>query len=231
MSGVSFWSCLGVTWYFNKYRLLLMNEQIVWLHVNCYIIRHDTTEAGQKLVLFQKPCGLSGLFLKQHLTFLAFFAFFFFFFVNFLLKKDQSKSGKICALLIFKIFKLPFSKQIFLWFYRFCPTRWIEDHPVVEQAVSIWKHLTNVVHYWEGLCKSLRPANKSYKTLVKHDEVTILWLHYRNPYTIPYYFPNKQTSGFIYVWWADQNTRPTLTLNISQKCSGRSWYNFEETQN
>ena len=32
------------------------------------------------------------------------------------------------------------------------------------------------------------------------------------------------------MWWADENTRRTLTLNISQKYSGRSWYSFEETQ-
>ena len=44
----------------------------------------------------------------------------------------------------------------------------IEDQPVAERAASIWKHFTKVVHYWEGLCKSLRPANKSYETLVKH---------------------------------------------------------------
>ena len=44
----------------------------------------------------------------------------------------------------------------------------IEDQPVAERAASIWKHFTKVVHYWEGLCESLRPANKSYETLLKH---------------------------------------------------------------
>ena len=90
-------------------------------------------------MLFQKPCGPSGLFLKQHLTFLAFFAFFF---VDLIPIKDQSKSGKICAVLIFEIFKSPFCKQILLRFCRFCPTRWIDDQPVAEQAASIWKHFT-----------------------------------------------------------------------------------------
>ena len=80
----------------------------------------------------------------------------------------QSKSGTICAPLIFEIFKLSFCKQIFLWFSIFCPTQWIGDQAVAERAASIWKHFTKVIHYWERLCKSLRPAKKSYRTLIKH---------------------------------------------------------------
>ena len=44
--------------------------------------------------------------------FFCIFFFFFFFFVDLLPKKDQSKSAKICALLIFEIFYSPFCKQI-----------------------------------------------------------------------------------------------------------------------
>ena len=42
------------------------------------------------------------------------------FFVDVLPKKNQSRSGKICASFIFEIFKSPFCKQILLWFCRFC---------------------------------------------------------------------------------------------------------------
>ena len=176
MSGVSFCSCLGVTWYFSNYPLLLMNEQVVWLHVECYIIKDMIWPKQVKnWCYFRNHVGCQ-VFLKQHLTFFAFFAFFFFF-VDLLPKKDQSKSGKICALLVFEIFNSPFCKQILLWFCRFCPTRWIDDQPVVEWAPSIWKHFTKVIHYWEGLFKSVRPSNKSYETLVKHyrDRLVYWW--------------------------------------------------------
>ena len=161
MSGVNFWSCLGVTWYFNNYRLLLINEQIVWLHVECYIIKHTIRQKQVKdWCYFRNHVGCQVCFWSNTWHFWLFLHFFFL--VDLLAKKDQSKSGKICALLIFEIFNSPFCKQIPLWFCRFCPHRWTDDQPVAERAASIWKHLAKVVHYWEGSCKSLRPGNKSY---------------------------------------------------------------------
>ena len=59
--------------------------------------------------------------------------------------------------------------------FRFCPTRWIEDQSVAERAVKIWLNLVKVIKYWESLCKSKRPKNSSYETLV---------LHYKDPLMI-----------------------------------------------
>ena len=59
--------------------------------------------------------------------------------------------------------------------FRFYPTRWIEDQSVAERSVKIWLNLVKVIKYWEGLCKSKRPKNSTYETLV---------LHYKNPLMI-----------------------------------------------
>ena len=75
-----------------KAKLFLKQNNVVFLlklnNLPKYVCVSEA-EGGQKLVLFQKSCGLSGLFLKQHLTFLAFFFLsFFFFFMDLLPKKD-----------------------------------------------------------------------------------------------------------------------------------------------
>ena len=44
----------------------------------------------------------------------------------------------------------------------------MEDQPVAEIAVSIWKKFTKFIAYWEGSCKSLRPGLKSYEALLNH---------------------------------------------------------------
>ena len=59
--------------------------------------------------------------------------------------------------------------------FRFCPNRWTEDQSVAERAVKIWLNLVKIIKYWESLCKSKRPRNSSYETLV---------LHYKNPLMI-----------------------------------------------
>ena len=50
--------------------------------------------------------------------------------------------------------------------YRFCATRWIEDEDVAHHAIKLWPTIVNVVKHRESLCKSKRPKNKSYDTLV-----------------------------------------------------------------
>ena len=52
--------------------------------------------------------------------------------------------------------------------FRFCATRWVEDQPVAERAIQIWNSFKAVINNWEGLCKSKRPSNKSYESLVQH---------------------------------------------------------------
>ena len=44
----------------------------------------------------------------------------------------------------------------------------MEDQPVAERDVNIWKNFTKVITCWEGFCKSSRPGVKSYETLVNH---------------------------------------------------------------
>ena len=39
---------------------------------------------------------------------------------------------------------------------------------VAERGLEVWKPLAMVIKYWESLCKSKRPKNTSYETLVKH---------------------------------------------------------------
>ena len=52
--------------------------------------------------------------------------------------------------------------------FRFCATRWVEDQHVAERAIQIWNSFKAVINYWEGLCKSKRPSDKSYESLVQH---------------------------------------------------------------
>ena len=52
--------------------------------------------------------------------------------------------------------------------FRFCATRCVENQPVAERAIQIWNSFKAVIKYWEGLCKSKRPSDKSYESLVQH---------------------------------------------------------------
>ena len=54
-----------------------------------------------------------------------------------------------------------------LSFFSFCATRWVEDEDVVVRAILIWPNMVKITKHWESLCKSKRPKNKSYETLVK----------------------------------------------------------------
>ena len=53
---------------------------------------------------------------------------------------------------------------------RFCATRWVEDLAVVERAISVWPNVVKVVRYYQKLCKSKRPQNATYGTLLQHYE-------------------------------------------------------------
>ena len=88
--------------------------------------------------------------------------------------------------------------------------------------------------YWEGLCKSLRLANKSHDLLVKHyiDPVVPMKLQFFAfiAEIVKSYLSIFQTKRLMvpFMWWADKNTILTPMLSISQKYSGRSWYNFAQ---
>lgn len=51
---------------------------------------------------------------------------------------------------------------------KFCETRWIEDEKVADRALEVWPSVVKTVKYWQGLCKSKRPNNKSYERLVEN---------------------------------------------------------------
>ena len=55
-----------------------------------------------------------------------------------------------------------------MFYFRFCPTRWVEDRSVAERADEVWDSLEKVLKHGEGLSQSQCPKSKSYKALVKH---------------------------------------------------------------
>ena len=56
-----------------------------------------------------------------------------------------------------------FSKQ-------FCGIRWVEDEDVAVRGIEVWPDFVKLVKHYESQCKSKRPDNKSYATLVdQHD--------------------------------------------------------------
>ena len=59
-------------------------------------------------------------------------------------------------------FKADF-KFLPMLYFRFCPTRWVEDRSVAERTDKVWDSVVKVIKHWEGLSQ-----NKSYETLVKH---------------------------------------------------------------
>ena len=54
------------------------------------------------------------------------------------------------------------------FYSRFSATRWIEDESVAERALLLWSNIVKIIKFWEGLCKSKTPQNKSYENLTKH---------------------------------------------------------------
>ena len=51
---------------------------------------------------------------------------------------------------------------------KVCETWWVEDKEVAECALEVWKSVVATVRYLESLCKSKKPKNKSFYTLVIH---------------------------------------------------------------
>nr|XP_047134852.1 uncharacterized protein LOC124812369 [Hydra vulgaris] len=43
----------------------------------------------------------------------------------------------------------------------FCATRWVEDEGVASRGIVVWPNMVKIIKYWESLCKSKRPKNKS----------------------------------------------------------------------
>ena len=63
---------------------------------------------------------------------------------------------------------------------KFCPTRWVENVTVAEQAINTWFSVLTVVKYYEGLAPSKGPKNKSDEILVKcvKDQFMIIKFHF-----------------------------------------------------
>ncbi|XP_066910897.1 uncharacterized protein [Clytia hemisphaerica] len=62
----------------------------------------------------------------------------------------------------------------------FCSTRWTENKPTAERAISIWPYIEQIVTYWEKKPPNKRPKSKSYanvKTAV-NDPLTVVKLKF-----------------------------------------------------
>ena len=57
---------------------------------------------------------------------------------------------------------------VLMLYFRFFPTRWVQNKSVEERADEVWDSVVKVMKHWEGLSQSQRPKNKSYETIVKH---------------------------------------------------------------
>ena len=77
MSGVNVWSYLRVPWYFKNHQLLLMNKQIVWLYVKCYIIKHMRQKQVKNWCCFRNHVGCQVCFWNNIWHFCLFLHFFF----------------------------------------------------------------------------------------------------------------------------------------------------------
>ena len=93
--------------------------------------------------------------------------------------------------------------------FRFCPTRRIEDQSVAETAVKIWLNLVKVIKYWESLCKSKRPKNSFYETLV---------LHCKDPLMIAKFHFFSYVAGIFKSHLVSfQTESPMIKINVSDK--------------
>ena len=77
----------------------------------------------------------------------------------------------ILSLSYFYIYKLGGSK---LHIVYYCVTGsvqlvgWKMNEGVASRGIIVWPNMVKIVKYWESLCKSKRPKNKSYEALVDH---------------------------------------------------------------
>ena len=62
----------------------------------------------------------------------------------------------------------------------FCSTRWIEDKPVAERLIDVWRNILKIFDFWEGLVKSKQPKSKSYDNVKAHinDKLIVAKLHF-----------------------------------------------------
>ena len=103
---------------------------------------------------------------------------------------------------MYKIFnELPARRDIYLkegssskFPIKFCETRWIEDKEVAERVLEVRKSVVATIRCWGCLCKSKKPKNNSFDTLVIHyqDLLMTAKLHFC---FYCYYF--KTVFGFI----------------------------------
>ena len=60
-----------------------------------------------------------------------------------------------------------------IWPLSLCGTRWVEDGPVAERAIDM-ANIVTINKYWQPLCKSKRPQNKSFGILVHHHTSSLI---------------------------------------------------------
>ena len=94
-------------------------------------------------------------------------------------------------------------------YYRFCATRWVEDEDVSSKAIKRWPNIIKIVGYWEGLCKSKRPQNRSYERLVTHYNQKVI------PVRLQFFKDiASQLKGFLQIFQTDNPMLPFLAANL-----------------
>ena len=90
-------------------------------------------------------------------------------------------------------------------FFSFCATRWIEDKDVAVRALKLWPNIVKMVNHWESLCKSKRPNNKSYETLAKFHNNSLV------PVRLQFFVDvSSQLKGFLELFQTDKPMVPFL---------------------
>ena len=93
----------------------------------------------------------------------------------------------------------------------FYATRWVEDQAVAERGILVWSNMVKIVKHWESLCKSERPQNKSYETLVMHhsDKFMLLKMQF-------FRFLTKKLKPFLLQFQSDKPMVPFLSDSLKE---------------
>ena len=96
-----------------------------------------------------------------------------------------------------------------LLYYRFCATRWEEDEDVSSKSIKLWPNIIKIVGYWEGLCQSKRPQNRSYERLVTHYNQKVI------PVRLQFFKDTaSQLKGFLQIFQTDNPMLAFLAANL-----------------
>ena len=93
---------------------------------------------------------------------------------------------------------------------KFCPTRWLENTPVVERTIEVWEYIVELITFFLLKPPSQRPKeNRSFDNLVKYhlNPLVPVQLHlFKDMATI--------LSGFLVNFQTDSPMVPFLRMQI-----------------